>query len=1540
MNMIKSLLVSFAAAVLSLGAPLAQAQVQAIPPNILATNNLPMVMLSASKDFTMFWRAYTDFDDINNDGIVDRTFMPDYKYYGYFDATKCYKYIAANTRFEPSRIADTAGGTYYCTSGAGEWSGNFLNWSTMSRIDVLRRVLYGGKRYTDSTTDSSLEMSFVPRNSQAIVKYYNGADLDKLTPYHSAAAKAAGITLCRREHEDGGVSQVNTFTPEIRVAVGNVILWNMTEIRTCNWSGEEGYAWQAPTIDFLNKNYQTPDGTLGKDVPAHQHLTSVPPLSGENSAYVARVQVCVASLLGNEHCKNYSPPAATANYKPIGLLHEFGESSNSGVVPARAEFGLMLGSYDHNLSSGVLRKALGQMNDEINPTTGQIVTPAAGGGGIITALNRITLYGYDAGGGSYQENCFSNNISDGHCPSWGNPVSELLLESLRYYAGKSLVYPSNGGYDNSVGLPYVTSPGDPLKANPAIGASTRAKLYGQPICRPLTMLTITSGSSSYDEDLSRFTDIGPAHATAAAITKILGDQEGVTGTTRLVGENSTDHNQLCTGKTIDDLGAVRGICADGPNFKGTYLGAGVAYYANTNKIRSDLTVIPPDLSPTALMVRQYGVSMSGGVATLAIPVDATHNVYITPASMDWNSGGAPLPGNLVDFKILSRSADGQSGAALALWQHAMLGEDQDLDQLQALRWTVSGTTLKIYTQAIEANTGSGAPYATGYTVVGTTNDGVHLHSGINDYVTSETGLDVSNALYAGSNEGQQGRDCVLDVTTPYPRSLCVVYNGTYYRGETGQTYTITGATNALIREPLWYMSKYGGFKYDGNPANQYPTAANTPIWDTKRADGKACGGAGLPCSDGEPDNYFVARNPDLLESSLREIFETIVNASNNAPAVASSQLNAGDIKYVASFTPGDGHGELSGFAIDNTTGAFQTVATWFAHTQLTATLPNDRQIITNSGGTGTAFRWSTLSTAEQNDLIGGADITTGQQMLQWLRGDTTVNSLFRTRASSSVLGPIVNSNPVVQGPPNGKFFGTAFSGYPAFITAYAARKSIVWVGAGDGMLHGFDANPDVAAGGSSPVLSYVPEPLFSRLPDWAYTAQPAVQAFVDGSPFIGDVKISSSWSTYLFASLGRGGKGMFALDVTNPAALNETNAASVFKWQFTTADDASGDLGYVVSEPTTSRFTNQSGQIAPMNNGKFAALFGNGVQSANGSAALYILFADGPSGGAWTGRYVKIVADIGPNNSLSQPIWVDTDGDGIADAIYAGDIKGNLWKFDVSSTDSTQWKVAFTGLPLYTAQDSNGNPLPLSNAVEARPHPLGGMILDFATGKALVSGDYPNVTTRVDGIYGIWDKPSFATGNAASLPGLLPRTLSQLGARTFNSTPTGDRYVTGDAIDWTNTLGWYLPYPVSSEMSVGNLAIAASQLAAISIAPIQKAHAADPDPCNIKPAARLNILDPVSGLAGDLLPSTTITLADGTVVTVFLATVDIADQKLRLSRDDIGKAVGPGIGDPSCQAGTADCYRFIGKDTDLSLKSSVASRRIFWREIPGLKTLN
>ena len=172
----------------------------AAQPPIINQTATPIVMLNVSNDHQLFYKAYTDYDDLDGDGLLsdDKTYNDEVSYYGYFDPEKCYKYTGAvaSGEFVPS---GTAIGTndHHCDSISNSWSGNFMNWLTMSRMDVLRKVLYGGKRSTDTTTKTVLERAHIPDDNHAWAKYYDngGSDLDKYTPYTNATYPT-GVTFC------------------------------------------------------------------------------------------------------------------------------------------------------------------------------------------------------------------------------------------------------------------------------------------------------------------------------------------------------------------------------------------------------------------------------------------------------------------------------------------------------------------------------------------------------------------------------------------------------------------------------------------------------------------------------------------------------------------------------------------------------------------------------------------------------------------------------------------------------------------------------------------------------------------------------------------------------------------------------------------------------------------------------------------------------------------------------------------------------------------------------------------------------------------------------------------------------------------------------------------------------------------------------------------------------------------------------------------------------------------------------------------------
>ncbi len=148
---------------------LAMQSVPAVPlslsdsPLFLSNTATPLVMLNISKDHQLFFKAYDDYSDLTGDGIPDTTYQNTINYYGYFDSAKCYNYNTSTNQFEPYALTVNS----YCS---GYWSGNFLNWATMSRIDAIRKILYGGYRSTDTGTQSttSAPTTTVPVTSSAV----------------------------------------------------------------------------------------------------------------------------------------------------------------------------------------------------------------------------------------------------------------------------------------------------------------------------------------------------------------------------------------------------------------------------------------------------------------------------------------------------------------------------------------------------------------------------------------------------------------------------------------------------------------------------------------------------------------------------------------------------------------------------------------------------------------------------------------------------------------------------------------------------------------------------------------------------------------------------------------------------------------------------------------------------------------------------------------------------------------------------------------------------------------------------------------------------------------------------------------------------------------------------------------------------------------------------------------------------------------------------------------------------------------------------
>jgi len=533
--------------------------------------------------------------------------------------------------------------------------------------------------------------------------------------------------------------------------------------------------------------------------------------------------------------------------------------------------------------------------------------------------------------------------------------------------------------------------------------------------------------------------------------------------------------------------------------------------------------------------------------------------------------------------------------------------------------------------------------------------------------------------------------------------------------------------------------------------------------------------------------FFSAADPEQFATALTNTLNDIVKRTGSASNISanSTSINTGSQVFQAKFNSGKWNGDLDAIKVSATgTGA----TNWTASEHIPA--PASRNIFTTSGGSAKAFNWTALSATDQTAL-GSSDVV---EFLRGVRSKELQNGgSFRNRALSNILGDIVHSSPY-----------------------YVKDTNTVYVGANDGMLHAFDATS------GQELFGYIPSTV---IPNLQNLAQPnyAHKYFVDG-----DIAVSSTSQTvgknYLVSTLGLGGKGLFGLDVSTPSSF----AASHVLWEYSGSSDA--DLGYMLGQPL----------IAKMNDGSWAVIVSNGYNSSSGKAVLYIF-------NLATGALIKkIDTAVGSDNGLASPGMIDADGNGTVDFIYAGDLKGNVWKFDVSDATVANWKVAFTSQPLFTAKDTSNIPQPITapiivakNDLTGDPN-IGKRFIFFGTGSYFRSADPGDA--QVNSWYGLIDDNAIINSDKSEL---VPRSIAEEGVfdgkqvRTFNSASAGDM---------TGKKGWYMNFTTQSgERIVTASALykaVKSVLVVSSIIPVV-------DPCVPGGKGYLNAIAPFSGASLD-----------------------------------------------------------------------------------------
>lgn len=505
--------------------------------------------------------------------------------------------------------------------------------------------------------------------------------------------------------------------------------------------------------------------------------------------------------------------------------------------------------------------------------------------------------------------------------------------------------------------------------------------------------------------------------------------------------------------------------------------------------------------------------------------------------------------------------------------------------------------------------------------------------------------------------------------------------------------------------------------------------------------------------------FLDSRDPSTLADSLESAISDIGDRTSAASAVA---LNSGSLSsdtgvYQARFDSGDWSGELLFLPVSDGTASSACpgvalgnlcASRWNAGNKLDALNWNTGRVMLTQNAdtkTGVPFRWNSLTNGQQafikRNRTGGNNYGSydGKRILDYLRGDRRLesNSIVRTR--SSRLGDIINSTPFFVGAPSQDY---ELSGYTSFRNANANREDMVYVGSNDGMVHGFNAVTGVER------LAYLPSKLLPEVNRTVFSNyNKNHRYFVDGSPVAGDARINGEWRSVLVGGYAGGGQGVYALDVTNPSAFSEQNAANIVLWEFSDTDDA--DLGNTYSQPS----------IVRLANGKWAALISSGYNNrlnnddarGSGRGYVFLLYLDGPgSNNTWDlgTDYIKIQLPSASGNrdspsGVATPTAVNIDEDIDTELIYAGDLKGNLWRVDVRAENPNQWGVSFDNKPLFTATDSLGRVQPITSQPEVGAHPEGldrGLMVYFGTGRFLTQDDRDPNSAITQSFYAIWDE--------------------------------------------------------------------------------------------------------------------------------------------------------------------------------------------------------
>ncbi len=1470
-------------------------------PNIplaVSVTATPVTLLTASRDHKLYYEAYNDASDLNGDGFLDIGYNPNITYYGYFDSYKCYNYVSGV--FEPVYLTVTK----TCSSNSAEWSGDFLNYLTMSRMDALRRVLYGGFRSTDGTDTTVLERSFIPQDAHSWGKEYTSTSVDgyNISDYTPLSQPGTGT-----RHIFANTTLLNTSNPLLRVLTNTSFrVWEWlsierpvagTQCATGNNVRSDcaiGGGWSVvPNSVFTNlqrKIYRT-----GDNAPAHpnnaaeftnfisnysgdlrctdtvtnikrdkgvdycrtsRYLTiikgkiTVPTtgtykfaVDGDDAVEVKINGTVVAGFYGGHafcNCNSYYGTISLAGgvAYDIEFHHEEAEGDDGYVLNWEQNTTSTMTDYTvrvktcvsgllepecrgYPISSPTYYKPIGilQQYGEDNSMafglmTGSYAKNTSGGVlrknissltdeinlatgqlnnsvGVIKTLDKLKVTGF---GGSYEynQNCGVPEVNAALSEGRCRMWGNPIAEVM--YEGLRYL----GGEAAATSAFNISNTGNDdatlgLPLPSWLNPYRNSADGGYPSCSKPSHIVISDISPNFD------TDQFPGRYEYTAPSALV----SFTGTSSL-NSNSLSVNSL--GNTIwtgeFGSGATKSYFIG--QSENTFDGAPTAKTVKSFASMRGLTPEEPS---------QQGGYYAASIAHFGKTKDI--NAASGDQKIDTYSVALASPKPRIEFPIKINATDTKTITLVPFGK--TVGGCGSINASQGY-YQPTNTIVDFYivsfkntnTGNLDASVNSGRPYA---------------KFRIN-YEDSEYGSDHDmDAIVEYELTATASNTLQVKLTSDYAAGGCIQHMGYVISGTTAdgtyldvrdsdtssdinyfldtpndsaalpltntRTFTPGNTTAQFVPYDPLWYAAKWGGFIDRNN-NNLPDLV--PEWDSD--------------ANGVPDTYFLVQNPLKLKEALKRAFDTIIERTASAGNVTtnSTSISSDTQVFQSIFNTTSWSGNLLAYPVS--TEGVGTTPNW----QAANTIPDsaDRNIFTISNNVPVEFKW--------NDALSVADkaLLVNEDIVEFLRGDRS-NELqnggsLRNRPSH-VLGDIVHSSPY-----------------------FVKDTNTVLVGSNDGMLHAFNATT------GNELFAYIPSQAISRIKklsqvDYGSSTNPH-DYFVDG-----DIAVSTTTQTtghnYLVSTLGQGGKGLFGLDVTTPDNFQATNVL----WEYSTSSDP--DLGYMLGRP----------MIAKLNGGTYVVIVGNGYNSANGKAVLYIF-------NLTTGAILKkIDTQVAGDNGLASPGLFDSDNDGDIDYIYAGDLKGNVWKFNVTNTDSNQWDVAFksgsTPEPFFTAKDASNVAQPITaqisidvNQVSSDPN-FQKRFIHFGTGSYFRTAD-PN-DQQIQSWYGLIDdnvQISYCKNPVEGTCAFVLKKRSVVETGIFSGKPvrTFSEAVISPSNDMIGKKGWYIDLTKADGSAEGERIVTSSKvyqlaeptLVASSIIPVT-------DPCIPGGKGYLNAVNPYSG---------------------------------------------------------------------------------------------